>query len=536
MLSFFSNNALFLVHSRERMRSTEMFARILIGLFVIGIIFANAYFKEHYQLDDGYFRGVSDYQKVYVPWPFKMVSDLAVFQGFILLLFGSVSAYRRGRLERTAGTLDFHRASPTAYWQQVIGLFCGATSMEWVLFFFVFLFQVVVAFFSPVILLPMIMFHLTLALAGLIYQLLFLMIGLSLNPRPQKSKDFIILLFVFISVPLFYNISRPLTHHVTWIAAYADLKHSFDLLFDINSRPIHDYDTLNMFFGVNLPSFVLSFGMKFPLIVFIYHALTRRIARDDKPLLSRAMTVMLVIILLVLFLGSSFHYFLSAQTDNIQKPYRIDVSLFLYFVFILGIGYSYLVTPTLLSYKKELKRSLVVQDGVIVMNTKYCCNSLWMICFSVITAVFYYVIAYFLQTPLPVCCMGLFLLLSYVWFFSGLLEFFNLSYFRHKTILLYSIVLVLWVLLPILEMVTAQFMRARGVYPTAIISPVYGISYVGDGLMMNERFRDFSWYFLIIAWGVAIIPNVLSFLKRQQIVRDLRNEGFPAECDMQQEG
>ncbi|MHC4202974.1 MAG: hypothetical protein ACYSU0_23555, partial [Planctomycetota bacterium] len=108
------DNALFLASWRERMRPAAVLSMGIVAAVVITLVVVGCYSKA---VSDARHRWVSHAPREWLGWAFGIV---AVLQGFVLLVVGSAWAGNMAARERTGGTLEFHRTSPTRRIDQVL--------------------------------------------------------------------------------------------------------------------------------------------------------------------------------------------------------------------------------------------------------------------------------------------------------------------------------------------------------------------------------------------------------------------------------
>ena len=127
-----NDNAIFTANCRERMRPAMVLSSIIVAAIIVVLITMNAYLAPR-QKDKTCPSGRTGCQDS-VPAPQNVFWYLAIGQGMLLLLGGTLTACNAACRERTSGTLDFHRSSPTPRSHQVLGLLLGAPSLEWCVF------------------------------------------------------------------------------------------------------------------------------------------------------------------------------------------------------------------------------------------------------------------------------------------------------------------------------------------------------------------------------------------------------------------
>jgi hypothetical protein len=481
----FKDNAIFLRHWREQMRPAVFGSALLLVFVIILIIFVNDFFKENYIYQyfpkDGPYDAQYDSRKVIVPWPNQLVWDLAAFQGWIVLLFGSIAAYRGAHSERVYGTLDFHRNSPTSRADQMLGFLFGSTCLTWILFSICFLLQLAVVLAYHLSLLVLFKFTLALLSSGILFHAVCLLVGINVNPKSNVAVRIAIAIVLYWSITLVAVLGLSGFYHLSPVPSYTDLSQA---LRGVEGGYGYNYREREMlshvFFGYRVHTLFFQLFTQFPLICLFLAGIRRNLTFNERPVFSKSHTLLLTIFVLFLMTGSFVSHVVIPKT--IQNGYysRYDQSydyLFgMVYSFLMGLGIAgaLIVTPTYLMFRKGLYRMKKFNLNRLPFDDHQTSNLRWLIVFCFIGGVFYIFNTMILFGTKDVLLLKLGLLLSYIVFFASFLEYFRLSRYHKNFIVFGAIMIVLWVLLPILASVLeSTHMMGKPVY-LACLSPFYG--------------------------------------------------------------
>ena len=506
------NNALFLQNWRERMRLPSVVAACILTLIIVILIFTNAHMNKestHYN-----YRSRPHSPAVTFPWYKKFFLDLTVFQGIIILFFGTFSAGRMAARERTSGTLDFHRSSPTPRATQVFGILFGSTILEWFLFWGVFALELGLAFIYGLPLIALLKFNFALIVCAILFHSFAILFNITLNSTKSRVIGFPTLIFFYFLVHLVFVGNFSFVYHLTWLPTYDAINTAIKGLPPVTDNSYYYtnfYKNLNNFFGQEWPALVLQLFVQIPLIGLFMTAISRRIASNEKPTLSKAQ--LLLGYLLILFLMTGSIYSLILERYHSRYFYPTDfLELFFYTVIILSMVASFMATPTQLMYLKALRRGRKL--GLKKMNSgdDGASNHLWLGVLCLITIVFYSLQTIICEAPFKVHLLAIIILLSYVVFFASLLEYFLLSQFHKNKILLGALMIILWFLIPSFAFITQSF-NYNSPIPRNLLSfsPFFGG--IPD-IMKSYRDQMDLMPDLVISGGLAVVAVLLALRER----------------------
>ncbi len=463
-----ANNPLFIANWRERFRPSEIFSRAIVVLLIIGLIFCYVYFIEA--------TPQQEFLKGKGPWQAFFIFALCVLEGYILLFFGTMSAYSMASREVSGGTLDFHRVSPTPSGHQVLGLCLGAVSVEWVLFGCIFILQLCVMIFSAGIfpdffraLLVLVSFHLALGCCAFLYNLFGVLAGLMNHPKRKAANAFVFVVILYFLSHLLLALEGCYTYHLTWFPAYAHLSLMLESVSQGEVFFTGPAEHVNMFFGVHIPPPFLQFLIQTPFIIFLFRMVQRRITKPEHPLLSKPELLLLIVVVAVFHGGSTF--FNGPGGDPFSVERDLSLGILVYLLIFLGYAGVYMATPSYLLFMKGWKRVRKLGQNSSGYSHDHSSNFAWLICYSVIVILAVILYGVVSQSPLWTCfIIGLFVL-TYPWFFGQILEYFNLSRHHRSRIIMLVVLLVLWVFIPLFG-----YISSMPVWPETSLFLKYGIA------------------------------------------------------------
>ena len=441
------DNSLFLQSWRERFRPSEIISRVVLVLLVVGLILSYALFVDFNPGDN--FSISSSWQAVFV-------FALAVLQGYVLLFFGTMSAYSVATREVSGGTLDFHRVSPTSSAQLTLGMWLGATSVEWVIAGGIFLVELGAVMLpmpaSLNILVPLrgiIEFNLALACCASLYHLFGILAGLLNHPRRRAASAFIFVVLLYFLSHLLLAVEGSFTYHLTWFPAYGHLSSSLEGIGQTESFFSHPGEQFSKLYGVGIPAPLMQFVIQVPFIIFMFRTVKRKICRAEHPLMSKVESLLLIVVIMFYYLGSVFSVLKNGTASSGPLQKEVYFGLLVYVLTLLGYAGAAVATPSYLLFMKGWKKTMKLGHKTLGGWTDYSGNTMWLMGFSCILAVT--LMAYgltfgfsFLQGILCGC-----FILSFPWFFGQLLEYFNLSRQRRSRIIMFVVLLILWVFIPL---------------------------------------------------------------------------------------
>lgn len=487
------DNALFLQNWRERMRLASAASAALLALVIVLLIFTNAFLNESYTYEykhtpvetvvDGENRTTYTTETIRtpVPWLNEAFWQLAIFQGFILILFGTLSADRMAIRENSSGTLDFHRSSPTPVINQYLGLLFGATSLEWCVFFGTLAVSAVLVPMTSITLTDFVRFYGSLMLTAILYHSLAVLLAISagrqqvLAHRRFGALQLLFALFIFSGL-CFEGFELSTFYHLTWYPPYDHLSQAardVSILGGYDSswaeRKIH---VMYSFFGYPISPGILQCLAQFPLLLFFFIGIVRKLKNPQRPVFSKFHTAMLALIILFLFVGSAYTVIIYGTSNySYESPLKDLLPVFMIlFIGLGGIG-CMSATPTKLQFLKGLVRNQKLGLKRLNLNDDHSSNLLWLLTYCVVFSGMYYLLGFtFLTNPVHKwLCLAI--LLSYMIFFAMGLEYFRLGRHRKQMPLFWTGLAVLWFVLPMfVSVITSSTGATQRIY-FAMVAP-----------------------------------------------------------------
>ena len=213
------DNALFVRNFRERMR-THVVGSYAALLFVIVMIFLLLNKESFAKAGAGnpLFTFIPHYVPAYV------LAGMAVFQGFVILVLGTLSAYRMALQDRLNGTLDFFRATPTEGVNHVIGLGARRAGSGMVFFLLLIPVMLVFALLSDVKPAALMDFYASIILCAVLYHSLGVLTGICATrkniARPKRRPAGSV---IFAGVRAHILMKSSVAYHGTFLPGYTNL-------------------------------------------------------------------------------------------------------------------------------------------------------------------------------------------------------------------------------------------------------------------------------------------------------------------------
>jgi hypothetical protein len=512
------DNPLFLQNWRERMRPALVVSALIVTGFVIFLIFSGAYVQKSVTSS-----GADPHLDVFL-W-------LAYAQGVALLLVGSMSANNMAARERIAGTLDFHRSSPTPRLTQILGILFGATSLEWTMVLATLPISLTLSLITNIGIMMAITFYIQLFICAVFFHLGAIFMGIqaygdaqAATRRENPLKIFII--FYFFSQIFFLPLAThqaSFVYHMSWLPAYSELKEHIHPASAASYR-WPDAETTNLlftFYGTKLSAFCYQILVQIPFILFLWSAITRKISFPGRPVLTKIQALSLIGFFVFLFLGSSLSVLWNPPLKHALRP-NDHLLAYLYFVLFLGMFTLFSQTPNRLSYLKGLRRAQRLGIKKLGRYDDQTSNIYFLIMFTVIVlagALGFSAWIDFLEFK---NLSFLLLILLQIAFFAGTWEYFSLSPNYSKKSLFVVILSIPWLFLPLFSVITSPALKSSFSLLKSIfcsLSPFFSLAVLSD-LLKNKS--DLPQAYLIII--INILATVLVLFAASNLRRTIKQQ------------
>lgn len=507
------DNPLFLQNWRERMRPAMVIASLIVTSFVVFLIFAGAYVERTFNV--------------------KAEPNLNIFlwlanaQGVALLLLGSMSAHAMAARERIAGTLDFHRSSPSPRFNQVLGLLFGSTSLEWTMVIATLPISLTLAIITPIGLMTALTFYIELFICAIFFHLFAIFIGVQPYGDPQgntrRDSPFKILVLFYILGQLFI---MPLSsqhgsfmYHMSCFPAYSDL----NLIVHPPTPGAYRYpseekmELLSTFYGVKLPTLLFQIMVQFPLILFLWTAISRKISYPQRPVLSKIQSLGLVSLLIFLFLGSAWSVLLNPSKYFDNESYFL---VYLYYVLFLGILGAIMQTPNRLTYFKGLKRAKKLNVEKLNPYDDQNSNVYFLIMLIIVIGLGALGFSFWIDLSSLKMMSYLLLTILQILILAGAWEFFSLGENYLKKSLFVVVLSIPWFFLPIFSLIVSPALKTNlSILKNLLcsLSPFFTLAVLTD--IFKDSKGPFEAYLILSINLVAAIILLMMATRLRQSIR-----------------
>ncbi len=517
-----SDNALFLKNWRERMRPASFGSATLVILIVTTLIFISSYLNPHREYD---YASKTSYEP---PWLCSAFFFLAVMQGVILLLSGTIAVYKMALLERTHGTIELHRASPSPRLKQVVGIILGGGVVEWLLFLGTLPISLLSGILGEVSLVTIFFFYCGLTLCALFFHSCAAFLAIGFNPKQNRYASIPFIAFFFFFGPLIYAFQLSFIYHLTWLPAYEYLTQN-TLRLNLSEPSFKEPMVLLHYFFQEPFFFLLLQGIvQIPLIILLWLGLRRKISFLERSIFSKIQLIVLSLLTLFYYTGSaaSLVAYQPPQTSW-HMPKEITISCFLYCLLTLGILGATLATPSYLMFRKGLWRMKKLGLQRLGINDDYSTNVSWLVAICCASAFAFGIFSSFAEIPLETQIIPFLVIISQIIFFASAFEFFQLSPHHQKKIIFVTALIILWLLIPILGLITQPASGiGRNEYTQYFfaLSPLFGPTALMMILTENTGVALNGLFIAFINILAALGGIYLSWIQRQKIVRAVHTQ------------
>jgi len=512
------NNALFIRHWRERMRLPYLVSSIVLSILVIGILIINTYFDAKKDIPTLY--NVKN-------WTDSFVLSICIFQGMILLFFGTISSGRMASLERCGGTLDFHRSSPSNRDIQAIGIILGSASLEWCIFLSMSFFTgCFLTFSSSVHLLTYLKFNISIVVCALLFHSFAVFIGFVNNSKKMKqgSDQVMVLIFLILLFQLAVVALNTFVYQLTFFPTYETLFLAMNqndpvTLHSLFTYKVSDPNNIRyMLYGFNLPILYYQLVIQITFIFVLLGCIKKSISFPERPSISKGPLLTLILLILFLIAGNDVTVFLNGTVQFFPK---FTLGFFVYAATIIGLQGAFISTPTKLLYLKGLRKCKKLNKKNLPSLDDLSSNTVWTLGYSVITSLVFVIYAFFLKMTFLNALTCILITLSYTIFYANIYEFFNLSKMHQKKIIFVTALIILWILVPILISIFEPINNAPSIHTAFFaVSPFTGLTSIikaEDKLSLPGIASPKLVITLFVSWFMTIFSIILSSIQRRHL-------------------
>lgn len=442
------DNALFLRCRYERMRPYAVATGLLLTVLVISLICIGCYTNRESFADTANSTPVS--------WLSALWYFLAIAHGIVLLLLGTGNAIKTAWQERTLGTLEFHRASPTPRLEQALGLILGAPIMEWFLVLCTMPLVFVITLLSDISLVQCGFFYAALFLNAFLLHTCAVLFALTAAPHKKQPSGLVLLFAAGYLLPGLFMLQLSCIYHLSFVPAYEYIS---NIVWHPNVSA-GSTGLLHTFFGIRMPFLLLQSIVQAPLIAFLIAGITRKINTPGRAVFSKPQSALFALYALICILGSMISIYLHTSASSSKHPiaFLAHYALFpafLYAILALTLICAPSATPTQLMFLQGLRRAKKLGLRALSPTDDQASNMLWIITFSCIISTACSSFFTCAGVPLSRQILPTLTMVAYAVFFAAILEFFRLSNWHQKKIYFGAGLGILWVIIPLWGMVTA---------------------------------------------------------------------------------
>ena len=507
MTALFNNNAFFLQTTRERMRPATVFSWLLICGLIILLqwlsIFVNSgkYASPHLELF----------------W------NLAGAQSLLLFGLATWSTVQMANRERSSGTLDFHRASPSPALAQAAGILFGAPSLEWVIFLLTLPISLILAMASPLGIGQALEFYLSLISSVVLLHLFMIFISLNrfgleeTSSRLLQNAPLLALFFiVFAVLPIMgkadyhhtrytervssvssHLIGMPVWEKVETIVRNTNHKKKYS-----HNRNLQHYSqSIPKSYFFNFPVFplALQLAIQIPLMLLLTGGIIRIIRMPHVSALSKEQLLFTAMhLIFFLFIADDYLNIIRATR---QSKAVLTMQGFIFFVSIVGYISALMATPRRLTYIIGLRKMAQLGLKRMADFDDHNSNCFWFVCYAALSFTFF--LFYRMVLPAEASNFGLMILgigLLQVGTFAFALEAFYLSSMGNKRVLFVAALSIPWVFFPVLAGILASSYSVYG----SVFSPFYI-------QVLSSKFGSAQPYNYGAA-GLILVLNLMAFV------------------------
>lgn len=521
----FKNNAMFLQSMRQRMRPATVLAFAVLSFIIIALIFSE----------------VSVRTQRYIYPNLEIFKNILNAHLFLLLGLGTWNAFQAAMRERVVGTIEFHRASPTPAFWQMIGLLFGSTCLEWIIFIVTLPVNLVLSLKSSLGISFVLQVYVSVILCALLFHMMGLFFGFLRAGRWQNKKFnfsgifFFIALYVFSHSFLMFDRysegveARKFSSHLACFSlvgevyqkAQSNIIYYENKKYSTNNRyyqnKINRQPPKSMFYNLEINTLLLQVLLQLPLFYLLGCGIKRFIKLPHAPPFSKEQQLVGLMYIFFIFLADVYIDFVYPKFF----PYAGVAQRYYDTVFILSFGFlvlssgiigTFMSTPSRLSYLIGLKKSAKSGKKLSALD-EHNTNFFWLMLFIMIS-LSYFLILQPLLTNIDKNFYSIILIIMLIQItaLAGSWEAFALSRFGSSPILFIVGVSILWIFLPIFGSIfNGEWSRAYYHQPSLwhIFSPFY--------LESLRSYGEYIWSAFSLNMILAVSAWLVAFKQRARI-------------------
>lgn len=494
------DNAVFLKNVRERMRTNTLLpVAVTVTILVAMILFLFS---------------LIDLSSTGAPRSWWAFFILAIGQGIVLLLSGSGSVATSAGRERQAGTLDFHRTSPTSSFDIVIGLILGPPVVEWLVVLSLLPLTAGLALFGGTSIDVLVGFYASLFLCAIFLHVATLLGVMAIESRRidiyRSSWPLALAVFAWIGSGIGLGAGISVLANSTCIPAYMELLIDMGI---VSAAEINE--NAFQFFKISMPYLLLQVIIQAPLGALLFVSTLRRISRPERPIFTKGQSLALFAFLSFLFIGTVI-VFLPDETPRgsgifPEESLAILVA-FMYFAMFAGMLTGAGCTPSRLTYLKGLRRARKRESRSLALFDDHTSNAPWLASYAVVTLAAYGTFAPFVPIAQYLrYAVALMVAIAYVVWFLAALEAFRLGNHHEKRNLFVLAIAVPWFFIPLFSFVFSLVGALEDFVPYFLVAcPFFGVGLTF--FAMSETVIEFRGIKLPFAIAATIVNTLLAVI------------------------
>jgi len=269
--------------------------------------------------------------------------------------------------------------------------------------------------------------------------------------------------------------------------------------------------------------------VQIPFLILLFFGISRKISFDDRPVFSKIQSSILFFLMMFYLTGSIITN--TIYDISILHPYQIYNHSILYVIciFVISLLLTFSATPTYLTYTKGLRRTKKMASTQLSLSDEANTNILWTVVILYIAGLYYALFSYYISMPLSYAVLVFLLLSTQIFFYTNAFEWFRLSAFRRKMAYFWTSIMILWVIFPILGLVTKPLVRTEFYeYYLSGLSPFFWPSQLIPKLFGPVSLNLLSLLITLVSVNgiLSMITVLFAYKTRRSIRNSLSTEKF----------